>query len=175
LIKINLNEYQKKARTTCLDNCKNLEYLTLGLVGELGEVSEKEDEIYCKKEEKESILLEVGDVMWYLANISTELKIELDHVWDINFKDNIKFNSLPAFIFASKICEKVKKIKRDKKGVADKKDTIAILKNLTKIIRYLDYETNYFGFSLEDAMIKNIEKLESRKKRGVLKGNGDNR
>ena len=49
-----LNDYQKKAMTTCMDSCDNFAYMMLNLVGELGEFASK----VAKQIRKENITLE---------------------------------------------------------------------------------------------------------------------
>lgn len=46
---------------------------------------------------------------------------------------------------------------------------------LGDVLWYLAISCEEHGLDLEDIMYKNLEKLESRKERGVIKGNGDNR
>ena len=36
-----LNEYQKKAMETCMPSCRNISYMLLNLVGEVGELASK--------------------------------------------------------------------------------------------------------------------------------------
>ena len=38
---LTLNEYQKDAMTTCMPSCENFSYMTLNLMGELGEFASK--------------------------------------------------------------------------------------------------------------------------------------
>ena len=38
---LTLNEYQKAAMTTCMPSCENFTYMTLNLMGELGEFTSK--------------------------------------------------------------------------------------------------------------------------------------
>jgi NTP pyrophosphatase (non-canonical NTP hydrolase) len=91
---MNFNEYQKKSRKTAIYpyKGKNFIYPTLGLVGESGEVAEKIKKILrdkngiIEKEDREEIKKELGDVLWYLAQISTELKIKLDDVAKTNLE-----------------------------------------------------------------------------------------
>lgn len=91
---MNFNEYQKKSRKTAIypHKGKNFIYPTLGLVGESGEVAEKIKKILrdkngiVEKEDREEIKKELGDVLWYLAQISTELKIKLDDVAKTNLE-----------------------------------------------------------------------------------------
>jgi len=82
------NEYQEKARKTAIypDINNNYIYPTLGLVGEAGEVAEKikkvirDNEGIITEEKKQEIKKELGDVMWYLANLSKELGLDLNDV-----------------------------------------------------------------------------------------------
>lgn len=67
-------------------------YCALGLAGETGEVIEKikktyrDDLMYFSPEKKEEIAKELGDIMWYLAGICTELGLSLDDVAEGNIK-----------------------------------------------------------------------------------------
>jgi NTP pyrophosphatase (non-canonical NTP hydrolase) len=86
------NEYQNKARETAFypDKDNNFIYPTLGLVGEAGEVAEKikkvlRDEAGIVSEEKKlEIAKELGDVLWYIANLSKELGLDLETVANMN-------------------------------------------------------------------------------------------
>ena len=80
--------YQKIARETALypNLGSNYIYPTLGLVGEAGEVAEKVKKIIRDKkgifdeESKKAIKKELGDVLWYLANLCTEFDFKLEDV-----------------------------------------------------------------------------------------------
>ena len=85
---MDFNQYQKQSRETALypKVGNNPIYPTLGLVGEAGEVADKVKKVLRDKEgvfdesTKESIKLELGDVLWYIAQLSTEFGFELDNV-----------------------------------------------------------------------------------------------
>ncbi len=87
-----LNEYQSRARATALypKVGDNPIYPTLGLSGEAGEVAEKVKKVLRDKEGRfdkascDSIMLELGDVLWYIAQLSTELGFSLDQVAEAN-------------------------------------------------------------------------------------------
>lgn len=91
---MNFNEYQEKSRKTAIypDQGENLIYPTLGLVGEAGEVAEKmkkmirDDGGKLTDERKEVLIKELGDVLWYLAQLATELSIEFDQVAEQNIE-----------------------------------------------------------------------------------------
>ena len=48
-------------------------------------------------------------------------------------------------------------------------------KELGDVLWYISVMSSYLGISLDDVANTNVEKLASRKARGVLKGSGDNR
>jgi NTP pyrophosphatase (non-canonical NTP hydrolase) len=65
-------------------------YPTLGLTNEAGEVAGKVKKIFRDKNgqigpaEREALKSELGDVLWYLAQICTELELSLDEVAEAN-------------------------------------------------------------------------------------------
>ncbi len=81
-------EYQKQARTTAIypDLGNNFIYPTLGLVGEAGEIAEKIKKVLrdgngeITEEKRSELNKELGDVLWYLANLSVELGISLENI-----------------------------------------------------------------------------------------------
>ncbi len=83
-----MNLYQKESRKTALypNVGNNAIYPTLGLVGESGEVADKVKKILRDKDgifdsaSKEAIKLELGDVLWYISQLASELGYELDEV-----------------------------------------------------------------------------------------------
>jgi NTP pyrophosphatase (non-canonical NTP hydrolase) len=85
---MNFEEYQKKSRVTAKypNADENYIYPTLGLAGEAGEVAEKIKKVIRDKggkideETREAIKKELGDVLWYVAQLATELKIPLEDV-----------------------------------------------------------------------------------------------
>lgn len=73
------------------------------------------------------------------------------------------------------IAEKFKKILRDKDGVLSEDDRQEIVKELGDVLWYIGVLSKYMDVSLQDVADKNLEKVMSRKARGVQKGSGDNR
>ncbi len=91
------NEYQKKSRKTALytNIDKNIIgnhilYPTLGLAGETGEFIEKIKKIIRNKngvfdeQDKETLKYELGDILWYLAQLATDLDLGLDDIAESN-------------------------------------------------------------------------------------------
>ncbi len=91
---MHLNYYQEQARTTALypNVGDNLIYPTLGLTGEAGEVADKVKKVLRDHEGvfdevvRKSIMLELGDVLWYVAQLSSELGFDLEEVASSNLK-----------------------------------------------------------------------------------------
>lgn len=90
-------EYQSEAIKTAIYGAGNKTiYPTLGLCGEAGEVAEKVKKVIRDKngafdlEDILAIKKELGDVLWYIANIANDLGIELDGIAITNLE---KLNS----------------------------------------------------------------------------------
>lgn len=76
---------------------------------------------------------------------------------------------------AGEVAEKVKKIFRDKKGKVDRETRENLVKELGDVLWYVTQVASEFELSLDEIAARNIEKLASRKERGVLRGSGDER
>jgi NTP pyrophosphatase (non-canonical NTP hydrolase) len=91
---MDLTEYQSRSRTTAVypQAGANLLYPTLGLCGEAGEVAEKvkkmirDDNGLLTEERRAALAKELGDVLWYLAQIATEADLELDAIAAANIE-----------------------------------------------------------------------------------------
>lgn len=76
---------------------------------------------------------------------------------------------------AGETAEKIKKILRDKDGKASKQDRVLITKELGDILWYVASIARYLGIPLSEVAELNIKKLESRRQRDKLHGEGDER
>lgn len=91
---MNFQEYQKQSRKTAIypGAGNNFIYPTLGLSGEAGEVAEKIKKVVRDKggimddESRAMIKKELGDVLWYVAQIATELNLSLDEIAEGNIE-----------------------------------------------------------------------------------------
>lgn len=98
-MELTLNEYQKKAMTTCMPSSENFSYMFLNLVGEVGEFASKvakairKDQLaigwsesceeanesnlvptasyFCWEELNEALRAEGGDILWQLMGLYT--------------------------------------------------------------------------------------------------------
>lgn len=76
---------------------------------------------------------------------------------------------------AGEVVEKWKKIVAYKDGIVSQEDLGELAKELGDVIWYIAVMAHSLGLSLDDIMQRNLEKLASRQKRGVIKSKGDNR
>ncbi len=91
---MDFKEYQQKSRKTALypKIGENYVYPALGLGDEAGEVLGKIKKIFRDKngilddETRDEIKKELGDVLWYLTQLSTELELSLDDVAKANIE-----------------------------------------------------------------------------------------
>ena len=89
---MNFNDYQTKSRKTAGYPAigHSVIYPTLGLVNETGEVAGKIKKVFRDKggeiseETRKALKAELGDVLWYLAQVATELNLSLDEIAEYN-------------------------------------------------------------------------------------------
>jgi NTP pyrophosphatase (non-canonical NTP hydrolase) len=129
-----LNEYQEKAMSTCMPSCKNISYMLLNLVGEVGEFSSKLAKAIRKNQVSIGGKTSVNRNILTVRDDSPEA-LEFDV---LSFDDELK------------------------------KEAGDILWQLAGLYRVM-------GWNLEDVAQGNLDKLASRKARGVIDGSGDNR
>ena len=126
-----LNDYQNKAISTCMDSSRNMSYMAMGLVSEVGELTGKiakairKGDIYIGSESNES------DLHYTIGFMADPDRCR---EWEFDLKHELG----DILWFAAGIAE-------------------------------------VMGWTLEEVAQENIDKLASRKERGVIDGNGDNR
>ena len=89
---ITATEYQTRAAETAIfPKQKALEYLTLGLVGEAGEIANKAKKLIRDGADREdyhaklnAVGHELGDVMWYCAMLAKEVDMNLGRIMEDN-------------------------------------------------------------------------------------------
>ena len=92
---MNINTYQQEAAKTAIYSNK-LIYPTLGLAGEAGEIANKVKKILrdnsgeLEEDVRQNLISELGDVLWYIAALATDLNVELSEVANKNIE---KLNS----------------------------------------------------------------------------------
>lgn len=95
---MNFEEYQSEAKQTALypNRLKNLEYPTLGLAGEAGEVANIVKKIQrdhggvITDETRAKLKDELGDVLWYISACADELGLTLTEIAEFNVEKLMK-------------------------------------------------------------------------------------
>ena len=91
---MNFSDYQTRSRATAQYPSigQPVIYPVLGLANEAGEVAGKIKKVFRDKggeinaETRAALASELGDVLWYLAQVCTELEIPLDEVAEANIE-----------------------------------------------------------------------------------------
>lgn len=89
---MDLKDYQTKSRRTAKYPAIGhpVIYPALGLVNEAGEVAGKIKKVFRDKggeiseETRQALKAELGDVLWYIAQVATELDLSLDEIAEHN-------------------------------------------------------------------------------------------
>lgn len=166
---MNFSEYTDFTDTTAVypDPATDLTYPTLGLVDEVAE-------LYTATEP--NIIKELGDVCYYLARLNRAMNLNLVSVIDQNNKKaNLLEQELVELLVvdAGYVAGRVKKYIR---GDYNRYQLCtAVYPYIVGMISTVDAVAKLRNLTAEDVMQINKDKLTSRKERGVLKGDGDNR
>lgn len=190
---MDLCEYQKTARSTAiyLDAGNNkMIYPALGIIGECGEVADKIKKLIrdanweMKPDRMTAIVKELGDCCWYLANICCDTGLDLSMMYEMrgaSVTQLVRGLTLPQLIFhmnrhASSLAEFLECwYYQYDCNLRESYRFIELPKHLSHIITCIEEIGRRYDFTLEDIYTANIEKLLSRKERGILTGDGDNR
>ena len=89
---VDLSDYQRRSRATAVypEAGDNLTYPALGLCGEAGEAAEKvkkalrDDGGVLTDERRAALAAELGDVLWYVAQLATEADLDLNTLAEEN-------------------------------------------------------------------------------------------
>ena len=89
---MDFNDYQNKSRKTAKYPAIGhpIIYPALGLVNEAGEVAGKIKKVFRDKdgqineETRQALKAELGDVLWYIAQVATELDLSMDEIAEYN-------------------------------------------------------------------------------------------
>lgn len=185
-----LDEYQSNAlRTAIYPLERDLEYTTLGLLSEIGELAEVYiDANYAKGAGKywgldylDEALSETGDCYWYTAAIADAMGTTLGLVELENPAEDVYLSGSRGMLIvflqreAGAIAGIVKKAIRDNGGKLSREKKGEVEYHLLRVLALLDHLSKVLGSSRKAVMNKNLNKLADRKTRGTLEGSGNNR
>jgi NTP pyrophosphatase (non-canonical NTP hydrolase) len=85
---MDLDTYQRQARRTAIYPRQEIPlYPALGLMGEAGEVAEKVKKWFRDGTiDKVAVARELGDVLWYVANLADDLGFTMSDIADLNLR-----------------------------------------------------------------------------------------
>jgi phosphoribosyl-ATP pyrophosphohydrolase len=169
-------QYEKEAISYALyPREEAIVYPSIGVVDEGLELIEKCTLDYDDKlERKTEVTKEAGDTLWYMANLCHDLEIPMADMAKgiiLPSKETYVDIRLRLMIDLQRLIGKTKKRLRGDEGIT-KEITLELLQKVYGSFMVLLTEED---INIDDALKSNIDKLEDRKKRNVLKGDGDNR
>lgn len=91
------------------------------------------------------------------------------------YKDKIIYPALGLASECGEVCEKIKKVMRDKDGEFTRDDRLDIRLELGDVLWYVAQIASDLDIDMESIAIRNLEKLRVRKENDTIKGSGDHR
>ena len=162
------DDFKKMAVSFRTDSANNEEYLTLGLIAEVGEAAgklakRKRDGVFDDK----AFIKELGDILWFVANLADfyDCQSDDDRI-SLMLKDCFKEDS-DADRFDESI---MRTLSFWVALVLDGEDW-----HFSDIVFEIGSFAEKYGYTLEQVAEINIAKLRDRAARGVIKGDGDER
>lgn len=111
-----------------------------------------------------------------LGNYQTESRKTYHNGVEIKGKhSDIVYPALGLANETGELLGKIKKVFRDKNGEIDNETLLALKDELGDVLWYFTQICTNLGLDIDLVAERNLEKLQDREKRGVIKGNGDNR
>ena len=156
--------FMDHVKTSLLKKSFSSLYFTVGLVEEVGELADELKKNDDLNSNLENIVSEVGDVCWYVYGLCQSLEGIVPEV-KTDEQDEDELLSV-----CGKLCGSIKKWSR-----GDKDWDVFQTRVQNNVSHVLATVARHSPVSLEEAMRKNIEKIQSRRERGVVRGDGNNR
>ncbi len=189
-----ITEYVEKSRSVAMYHDKspfaNFTYPALGLAGEIGETIDKLTLVSINKDE---VIKELGDVLWYATNVPIDAGLDFLNLVDIMTDSAVPVATFTELgnklaygndgrsslirlpIYVGRIAEIAKKMIRDSSGVLPPEKLPVVKDSACQILLCLFDICKQWSINMDDVAQANIDKLFSRRDRGVLTGSGDNR
>ena len=178
---MDIEHYQKFVNKTAFfpksSQGRNLSYLVMGIVEEVGEIFE----FIVKKETLneyilEQIIKESGDLLWYITAICNEINFSLERLMQYaKVKKNKHISNSSLLIYLGNLSGAVKKmIRDDNEKITDKKSDL-IINNLCYILIFVLQLCDENNVKFKVVLEINAKKIKDRQKRGTLKGSGNDR
>lgn len=178
---MDIEHYQKFVNKTAFfpksSQGRNLSYLVMGIIEEVGEIFE----FIVKKETFNEYILEQtikesGDLLWYITAICNEINFSLERLMQYaKVKKNKHISNNSLLIYLGNLSGAVKKmIRDDNEKITDKKSDL-IINNLCYILMFVLQLCDENNVKFKVVLEINAKKIKDRQKRGTLKGSGNDR
>jgi NTP pyrophosphatase (non-canonical NTP hydrolase) len=180
---MDIERYQKFVNKTAFfpksSQGRNLSYLVMGIVEEVGEIFEfivKKETLNETEYILEQTIKESGDLLWYITAICNEINFSLEKLMQYaKVKKNKHISNSFLLICLGNLSGAVKKmIRDDNEKITDKKSDL-IINNLCYILIFILQLCEENNVKFKVVLEMNVKKIESRQKRGTLKGSGNDR
>ncbi len=177
-------EYKQKAKETAIFDPKVAnEYLSLGLDSEIGEVcgviKKYIRDGFSEELLKEKLEKEIGDCFWYLAMINLyffpNMEFDLNDMHDpYSYEEDLSISNFMLKIVKPVETNFLTAFLISANSPYSTTNTISyFIQLLCALVNFC--RQSYLDLDVNTILYKNIEKLQSRKKRDKLSGDGDNR
>lgn len=163
-------EYQQEAVKFRTDSANNEEYLTLGLIEEVGEAAGKLAK--CRRDgvwDEKAFIKELGDILWFVANLADYW----DNGTNIISEELADCFELDVYDVGDGVGECAKAIAYWAGAVVY--DEREYDEGLREIVYNLACLADMEKYTLEQVAEINLAKLRDRAARGQIQGNGDER
>jgi len=180
---MDIEHYQKFVNKTAFfpksSQGRNLSYLVMGIVEEVGEIFEfivKKETLNETEYILEQIIKESGDLLWYITAICNEINFSLERLMQYaKVKKNKHISNNSLLIYLGNLSGAVKKMIRDDyEKITDKKSDL-IINNLCYILMFVLQLCDENNVKFKVVLEINAKKIKDRQKRGTLKGSGNDR
>jgi NTP pyrophosphatase (non-canonical NTP hydrolase) len=179
-----IENYKKFIKTTAIyPKDIEVEYLVLGLFGEAGELCNLYKKVLRDNLSKEGWVIkfkkELGDFFWYLYSLENCGYLKAKIIDDSSYSRNqlsIEDSLIDLSITLSVI---MKDINSERCYAKEQNRKVSYIKTVPDTLDFSGFVyniiENQLNSSIEEILQINVDKLSSRKERGVLGGSGDNR
>ncbi len=163
---------------------RNISYLVMGIVEEVGEIYEfilkkqklKEGDNNLNEYVANQIVKELGDLVWYITAICNEISFSLGRLMQytkVKLGNNPNHSSL--LLYLGDLSGAVKKMIRDDQEVITEEKSNLIITNLCHVMIYVLQICKENQVKFETVLEVNMNKIKNRKKKGTLHGSGNDR
>lgn len=171
-----VDDYQREAFAKAFypDLLKNIDYPICGLIGETGELAEqikkmiRDDGGKLTDARRLAIKKEAGDVLWYMAAIASERRLDLSFV--LQSTDFLHWRGVDAAPIVS-----IRAMSYYVGRAANPELIAAAHANMFSAFLYLVNLCHWAGLAIDDVAQANLDKLNKRIATGTLGGSGSDR